>query len=143
MASGFSLIRPTRSVLRSPAPADSWKLKICGFTIFGMRGFRGYSKPEGLFHKQRLFLGIEVGQASNAILIFDKQATSTPIGDGRASPAYKRPEDLAEFDKRAKKAGAIASDESWLRESGTQGVLARMQPHIARLKQKKADEAKS
>ena len=53
------------------------------------------------------------------------------------------PEDLAEFDELAKKAGITAGGEWWLSESGTQAVLNRMQPHIARLKQKKADEAQS
>jgi hypothetical protein len=53
------------------------------------------------------------------------------------------PEDLAEFDELAKKAGITPGGEWWLSESGTQAVLTRMQPHISRLKQKKADEAKS
>ena len=52
-------------------------------------------------------------------------------------------EDLAEFDELAKKAGIAPGCEWWLSESGTQAVLTRTQPHITRLKQKKADEAKS
>lgn len=53
------------------------------------------------------------------------------------------PEELAEFEELAKKAGIIPGGEWWLSESGTQAVLTRMQPHITQLKQKKADEAKS
>ncbi len=52
------------------------------------------------------------------------------------------PEDLAEFDELAKKAGITSGGEWWLSEAGTQAVLVRMQPHITRLKQKKAEEAK-
>jgi hypothetical protein len=51
--------------------------------------------------------------------------------------------DLAEFDALAKQAGITPGGEWWLSESGTQAVLNRMQPHITRLKQKRADEAKS
>jgi hypothetical protein len=53
------------------------------------------------------------------------------------------PEDLAEFDALAMKAGITPGGEWWLSESGTQAVLARMQPHIERLKLKKATTAKS
>ncbi len=53
------------------------------------------------------------------------------------------PEDLAEFDALAMKAGITPGGEWWLSESGTQAVLARMQPHLERLKLKKAATAKS
>lgn len=43
------------------------------------------------------------------------------------------PEDLAEFDDLAKKAGITPGGEWWLSESGTQAVLGRMQPLIKRL----------
>jgi hypothetical protein len=46
------------------------------------------------------------------------------------------PEELAEFDELAKKAGITPAGEWWLSESGTQVVLNRMQPHITRLTQK-------
>lgn len=53
------------------------------------------------------------------------------------------PEDLAEFDELAKKAGITPGGEWWLSEAGTQAVLTRMQQHITWLRQKKADETKS
>jgi hypothetical protein len=53
------------------------------------------------------------------------------------------PEDLAEFDELAKKAGIVPGGEWWLSEPGTQTLLTRMQPHISSLKQKKADAEKS
>jgi hypothetical protein len=46
-------------------------------------------------------------------------------------------EDLAEFDRLAQKAG-ISPGEWWLSETGTRAVLARMQPHINQLREKKA-----
>ncbi len=51
------------------------------------------------------------------------------------------PEDYAEFDDLAKKAGIIPG-EWWLTESGTKAVLTRMQPRIKEIKQKKADATK-
>ncbi|MBN9048958.1 MAG: hypothetical protein J0H78_05810 [Rhizobiales bacterium] len=53
------------------------------------------------------------------------------------------PEELAEFEELAKKAGITPGGEWWLSESGTQAILTRMQPHITRLKQKKAGAANS
>ncbi len=47
----YSPIRPTPSAPHSHAPASSWELKICDFTIFGMRGFRVCLKWAGQFRR--------------------------------------------------------------------------------------------
>ena len=49
------------------------------------------------------------------------------------------PEDLAEFDALCAKAG-VSPGEWWLSPAGTEAVLKRMEPHIARLKERKARE---
>jgi hypothetical protein len=63
MKSKSSPIRPTRSAPHSRAPAGFWELKICDFTIFGMKEFPGYLKWAGQFPRLQLFQGTEVGPA--------------------------------------------------------------------------------